>query len=241
MISEQDFDRLSAYLDHQLSATEKSALEARLLNDPELKAALRDLRLQARALRDLPQVKVRRNFTLIAKQAEAIRPARRSWFATLFPVLRTATALSAFAFVAVLATNFLQQPIALQTASAPQVAAPQVAMEKEAIPADSSAAGAAAASTEDIAALQRNTLEATATVESMVGITGVESFSETQVAEHALTPSVASPDLAPEAANAPPTADAVAQQPAVTGLQLAAIGLGLVTAILVIFTWLARR
>ncbi|MGQ0604337.1 MAG: hypothetical protein ACT4QE_21855, partial [Anaerolineales bacterium] len=82
----------------------------------------------------------------------------------------------------------------------------------------------------------------TATVESMVGITGVESFSETQVAEYALTPGAALPDLAPEAANEPPTADVVAQQPAeVTGLQLAAIGLGLVTAILAILTWLARR
>ncbi|MGQ0602161.1 MAG: anti-sigma factor family protein, partial [Anaerolineales bacterium] len=63
MISEQDFDRLSAYLDHQLPASEKLALEARLVKDPALKAALRDMRLQARALRDLPKVKAPRNFT----------------------------------------------------------------------------------------------------------------------------------------------------------------------------------
>jgi hypothetical protein len=188
--------------------------------------------LQARALRDLPKAKIPRNFTLTAKQAQAIRPARRSWLAALFPALRTATALSTFAFVAVLAVSLLQQPAVLQTASAPEMA-----MEKGTAAEDSNAAGAAAAPTEDLTTLQRNTLEATPTLEPLAGITSAQSLSETQVAEYALTP-----EFAPEAANAPPAADAAAQSPAAaTGLQLAAIGLGLVTAILAILTWLARR
>ncbi len=51
MTTAQDFDRLSAYLDNQLSPAEKAGLEARLEHEPELKAALDDLRRAVRALR----------------------------------------------------------------------------------------------------------------------------------------------------------------------------------------------
>jgi hypothetical protein len=250
MISEQDFDRLSAYIDHQLSAAEKSALEARLLTDPELKAALRDLRLQARAIRDLPTVKAPRTFTLTAKQAEALRPLKRSWLNNLFPSLRLATALSAFAFVAVLATSFLQQPAVLQTASAPAA----VEMEKSAAPQSQDSGGAAIAPAEDTGAQLSLSAAVTTTAEAVVGVAGVDPFTTTQVAEYASTPEVASPNLAPgageatareslpAAANAEPAAVTPERRVVpVSGLQLAAIGLGLVTAILAIVTWLARR
>ena len=272
MISDRDFEQLSAYLDHQLSASEQSVFEARLLKEPELKAALRDLRFQQKALRDLPRHKVPRNFTLSAKQAEAIRPARRSWLnslfpaspvaspgraqstavAALFPALRMATALSGLAFVFVLAMNFLQQPAALQTAAVP--AAESVQQETEKALAQDSVGGAAPSATEDVGAF-RITVEGTGTPEAMTGVAGVSPFSETQASEYATTPQVASPNLAPPdeqtpsaalesapaVSNAEPAAEAQPQAMPVSGLQLAAIGLGLLTALLTILTWLVRR
>lgn len=108
MTTSQDFDRLSAYLDNQLSPAEKAGLEARLEHEPELKAALDDLRRAVRALRSLPTVKPPRNFTLSPDRARAIAGPRH-----IFPALRLATALAAFAFVIAVAGDFatnLAQP-----------------------------------------------------------------------------------------------------------------------------------
>lgn len=100
MISSQDFERLSAYLDNQLSSREKAALEARLAREPELKATLHELRQTVRALRTLPVVRPPRNFTLSARQLGAA-PQRR-----FFPVLRLATSLAALAMVLAFAGDF---------------------------------------------------------------------------------------------------------------------------------------
>jgi hypothetical protein len=107
MISDQDFERLSAYVDNELPAAEKSALEARLAREPELKSALDDLRLNVRALRSLPVLKPPRNFTLSAEQAQAIRPPKRSPGLAWLPVLRLATAAATFLFVAVLGLDLM--------------------------------------------------------------------------------------------------------------------------------------
>src|SRR3990172_6267390 len=77
MTTPQDFDRLSAYLDKQLSPAEKAGLETRLEREPELKAALDDLRMTVRALRSLPAVKPPRNFTISQAQARPPPPPPR--------------------------------------------------------------------------------------------------------------------------------------------------------------------
>jgi hypothetical protein len=97
----QDFDRLSAYIDNQLSPAEKADLESRLKREPDLQAALRDLRQTVSALRSLPVVKPPRSFTLRPEQAGAI--ARRG---ALFPALRLAAALSTLIFALVVAGDF---------------------------------------------------------------------------------------------------------------------------------------
>jgi anti-sigma factor RsiW len=84
----KDFERLSAYIDNQLSPAEKADLEARLAKEPELQAGLNDLRRTVRVLRSLPTVKPPRNFTLTAEQVGA--RARRG---PLFPAFRLAAAL----------------------------------------------------------------------------------------------------------------------------------------------------
>ena len=136
MTTPQDFDRLSAYLDNQLSPAEKAGLEARLEREPELKAALDDLRMTVRALRSLPAVKPPRNFTISQAQARAIAPPRR-----VFPSLRLATALAAFAFVAVIVGDFATN--LASPAAAPEVPV-TVGAQKSAAPTETLAPLAAA-------------------------------------------------------------------------------------------------
>jgi hypothetical protein len=95
----KDFDRLSAYIDDQLSPREKAALEARLERDAELRAALDELRLTVRALRALPSVKPPRSFTLTPALVGQGAGGRQPFF----PALRLAAALSAIALVVVMA------------------------------------------------------------------------------------------------------------------------------------------
>ncbi len=96
----QDFERLSAYIDNQLSPAEKAALEARLAQEPQLRAGLEDLRQTVRVLRNLPTVKPPRSFTLTPEQAGA--RARRG---PLFPVLRLAAALCTLLLVVTVARD----------------------------------------------------------------------------------------------------------------------------------------
>ncbi|MGH2523195.1 MAG: anti-sigma factor family protein [Anaerolineales bacterium] len=113
MMTPQDFERLSAYLDDQLSSAEKAKLEKRLAQEPELKAALADLRMTVRALRSLPSVKPPRNFTL--SRAQALQ--RRG--GGVVPLLRLATTFAALALVIVVAGDFLSLSASRNAMNAP--------------------------------------------------------------------------------------------------------------------------
>ena len=101
MTNSQDFDRLSAYLDNQLSARERAELESRLAREPELRATLSDLQRTVRVLRLLPVVKPPRRFTLTPAMVGA--RARRE---PLFPALRLAAAFCAIVLAVVVAGDF---------------------------------------------------------------------------------------------------------------------------------------
>lgn len=260
MISEQDFERLSAYVDDALPAAEKAALEARLQQEPELKAALRDLRLQTRALRDLPRLKPPRNFTLSPQQAQALRPARPSPFASLFPALRLATAVSAFAFVAVLAASFItaeRRSLTFAPAAAPAVEATQLA---EAVPA---AGTAIVAGTPEPAGLAVPSEKQALTPEGVEAVE--ESLEAARTAADAATAEAVTPSadfgLAQIMTETPPSPSrrtptqpgsqvflpGVAAEPAqpaappLSPLALSAAVLGVITLALALATWLARR
>lgn len=266
MISEQDFDQLSAYLDNQLSAKEKLALEARLLVEPELKATLRQLRVQTRALRDLPKVKTPRNFTLTVKQAEAIRPPRRSFFETLFPAFRLATSLSATAFVVLLTVSVLNVGMLApaQTASVPlEAEAPAetqiVEMSKIAPEAGGLAPASQLTGTPDAAALGGGEITMFATTDGAE--TQVALMPPDVVSDTANSTAITAADVITgvrEAAQVPtPEAEVTVQVfiPAIGGSAPAneplpssapdttpwLIGFGALTAVLALFTWLARR
>jgi anti-sigma factor RsiW len=101
MINSQDFDRLSAYIDNQLTALERAELESRLTREPELQATLSDLQRTVRVLRLLPVVKPPRRFTLTPAMVGA-----RGRREPLFPALRLSAAFCALLLAVVVAGDF---------------------------------------------------------------------------------------------------------------------------------------
>jgi hypothetical protein len=100
----RDVEQLSAYLDGQLSQSEKTRLAIRIQSDPALAAMLEDLR-QARAiLRRTPQRRLPRNFTLTPKMAGIKPPIPRA-----VPALGWASAVAMVLFLLTLGTNLLGQ------------------------------------------------------------------------------------------------------------------------------------
>jgi anti-sigma factor RsiW len=70
----RDLERLSAYLDGQLSDSDRNDLLGRLQGEPSLARALEELRRVREVLRALPPVRLPRNFTLTAEMAGRARP-----------------------------------------------------------------------------------------------------------------------------------------------------------------------
>ncbi|MDW8328202.1 MAG: hypothetical protein RMK99_16695 [Anaerolineales bacterium] len=253
MISEQDFERLSAYIDNALPAAEKAALEARLQQDPELKAILRDLRLQTRALRDLPRLKPPRNFTLSPQQAQALRPVRSSLLASLFPTLRLATAVSAFAFVAVLAAALLTTERRSLTLAP---IAPPMAVATRPVEVEQPAESTAVAATVEAFALAAPSEKQALTPEGTRVVEGLEAaHTATDAATVEATIPAADFSLAqietetpvPESTDSQVFLPSISTEPAqpetptLSPLALSAAVLGVITLVLAIATWLAWR
>jgi len=114
MTSFRDVELLSAYLDGQLSPPDSARLESRLSSDASLRAALNDLRSARGLLRQLPQRRTPRNFTLTPKMAGIKPPEPR-----VYPTLRFATVLATLLFLATFAINGLAPIRATSFASAP--------------------------------------------------------------------------------------------------------------------------
>jgi len=96
----RDVEKLSAYLDGQLSTAEMARLESRLASDPALAAALEAIRQSRSILRRLPQRRAPRNFTLTPKMAGLRAPTPRA-----VPTLRFATILATVLLAITFATN----------------------------------------------------------------------------------------------------------------------------------------
>lgn len=98
----RDVEKLSAYLDGQLKPSEKARLESRLQSDPELASILKELRQTRGLLRQLPQRRAPRNFTLTPKMVGQKPPLPRT-----YPVFRFATVLATLLLFFTIATNFM--------------------------------------------------------------------------------------------------------------------------------------
>jgi hypothetical protein len=245
MISTQDFDRLSEYLDGALSPKEKAAIELRLAQETELKAAFDDLRRMQHAFRDLPRLKPPRHFTLTAQQAQSIRrPSIFSW--QLFPALRLATAVAALAFVFVFAFDLSGggRPLAQAPAAQPEFMA-------EALPkAETSETPAAGGDAGMVALPQAEAGTASADAGLTVNdgtpnpeTTSAEAMRSSQAITETPQVSIAEiPPSAPDETARPAQAAPIAgEQPQFAPIRWWTLGLGALTAALALITWLVRR
>jgi hypothetical protein len=101
-LSFRDVEKLSAYLDGQLKPSEVARLESRLQTDPQLASALKELRQARGILRQLPQRRAPRNFTLTPKMVGQKPPLPRT-----YPVFRFASVLATLLLFFTFATNFV--------------------------------------------------------------------------------------------------------------------------------------
>jgi anti-sigma factor RsiW len=128
-------ERLSAYLDGELTPREVEAVEHHLETCPECQWDLETIRQTVQWTRELPTLTVPRVFT-IPVSAEPERPARRRW--SFLPALQGATALIALLLVFAVAGDLMfgnldvgtASDIALQQEAAPRIVEPTQAVEK---------------------------------------------------------------------------------------------------------------
>jgi len=95
-LSAREFEKLSAYLDGQLSAREAALLEKKILSDEIYQETLADLRATRELLHSVPNKRVPHNFTLTPQMA-GIKDRQRT---RLFPVLSYSSAIAGFLVVA---------------------------------------------------------------------------------------------------------------------------------------------
>lgn len=130
----RDVEQLSAYLDGELSQAEAARLETRLAADPQLASVFEALRQSRALLRQLPQRRAPRNFTLTPKMVGQKPPLPRA-----YPFFRFSTALAAVLLLLTFAINAIGPLTSGVMAPAPaygmgggEVEQPAVAMEEPA-------------------------------------------------------------------------------------------------------------
>jgi anti-sigma factor RsiW len=99
-ISNRDWGQLSAFLDGELSRRDKIQLEKRMKVNPDLQAALEELKITKQILSKTPRILVPRNFMLTPAQIgiKTRQPVYRRY--------RLAAALMSFVFIGVLILDF---------------------------------------------------------------------------------------------------------------------------------------
>lgn len=131
MTNFRDVEKLSAYLDGHLSPAESTRIESRLESDPELAAVFDELRKTRSMLRQLPQRRVPRNFTLTPKMVGRNPPLPRA-----YPFFRLAGVVATLLFFITFALNAISPAASrVATQSAPgfnfggAAAEPEMALE----------------------------------------------------------------------------------------------------------------
>jgi len=119
----RDLEHLSAYLDGQLSDSERKVLLRRLQREASLARALEELRGVREALRALPPVRLPRNFTLTAEMAGRARPPPSRGF-----VLAWGSALATLALAVVAVTDLAGGGLIAARVAAPAMPAAELQM-----------------------------------------------------------------------------------------------------------------
>ncbi len=129
-LSPQDWQQLSAYLDGQLSTTEKERLETRLPTQTSLLDGLEEIRQTRAVLRSVPRRKVPHNFILTRAMVSEQTGRRSAWFPVLgFTSLVSLVLLAAVSLLFQSQTNSAPAPVAMQAARSNQTGATQSASQ----------------------------------------------------------------------------------------------------------------
>lgn len=128
-ITSHDYEQLSAYIDGQLTDSDRRRLEERLHAQPDLQQALDELTRTRALLRTAPRRRAPRNFTLTPAMVGSPTTRRFSNFLNLFPALSFASALAAIALVVSIAFQLLPGRQMLASQPAADTAAYEVARE----------------------------------------------------------------------------------------------------------------
>ncbi|MEP7290996.1 MAG: hypothetical protein ABI835_04395, partial [Chloroflexota bacterium] len=107
MLSDNDLELLSAYLDGALNQSERAALETRLASDTDLRRELARLRATVNLIKTLPTLAAPRNFTLTPRM---VRRPPTMLTSAAFSTMSAAAAVVLLVLGAALFTN-LGQPV----------------------------------------------------------------------------------------------------------------------------------
>ncbi|MES0360954.1 MAG: hypothetical protein ABUK20_08570 [Anaerolineales bacterium] len=111
-LSDRDLERLSAYLDGEISRKDRERLEARLLVDEDLSTTLKQLQRTRQVMRSLPSMRAPRNYFVTAEMVGQKETGSRA-----FPILRFASALASVLFILLFLGDMLVPRAALMTSS----------------------------------------------------------------------------------------------------------------------------
>jgi anti-sigma factor RsiW len=103
-LSFRDIEQLCAYLDEELSESERKRLEKRIHSEPALAAKLDEICETCKLLRSLPKRRAPRNFTLTPRTAGIRAPVPR-----LVPVFSWSSAVAMLLFIFTLGAGLLRQ------------------------------------------------------------------------------------------------------------------------------------
>jgi hypothetical protein len=133
---DKNLEALGAYLDNALTPAERERLEARLARDANLRAELERLRVMKLQLRAMPRRRVPRSFAL---NPDLYGRPKAQPLLQLYPVLRGATALTAFLLIFTVALGIFWGQFSAGGDAAPapaQVSMVESAAEEAAAPAE---------------------------------------------------------------------------------------------------------
>jgi hypothetical protein len=212
-LNDDDLELLSAYIDNQLVAEERGALEERLRREPRLRTALEELRGTVAVLRDLEPLRPPRSFVL---DPVAFAPRPSPWFGWMRLGATLASVLLALTFAADLIRlgGGAVSTSAPLPAAAPTAAAAPAAAERSALTAPTAAPAAMSGAAEAPTAAPAAALPApAATPEATAAPDAAAPTAEpapTVAAEAQQAPAIELPTAAPAATAAPLMAPAEA-------------------------------
>ena len=124
-VSRRDLEKLSAYLDEQLNSKQRTLIDARLRDEPDLVEALSSIRQTRLILRATPRLKVPHNFSLTPEMVGQRFLVRNQSYARF----RMASVLATFLFVFVVAGDLIGLS---NWFAAPELDVPQIiALQKD--------------------------------------------------------------------------------------------------------------